>query len=131
MAKKTTARAATAKKPAPKPSRQPRTSAPAPGWRDLELFDDAKIKVLVERNPYHGARAKRWTYETGMTVAEAIAKGTRRPDVKWDVAKGYIALSGGTRHTGKASAHEEAKGAAAKHAESKAAEAPNAMKALA
>jgi hypothetical protein len=81
----------TTKKPAEK---RLRTPAPPPGWREVELSDDARITVKVAANPYRGKRADRWTYATGMTVAEAVAKGARRPDVKWDLAKGYIAVSG-------------------------------------
>lgn len=96
MAKKTTAKKSKPAAPATKKTAEKwmRTPAPPPGWREVELSDDAKITVKVAANPYRGKRADRWTYATGMTVAEAVAKGARRPDVKWDLAKGYIAVSG-------------------------------------
>lgn len=62
------------------------------GWRNLELKDNAKITIKVKECPYSGARAKRWVYKTGMTVAAAVEKGVSRSDIKWDVAHEYIAV---------------------------------------
>jgi len=79
------------KKPAPKNGT--RTAPPAAGWREKKLDDSAKIKVLVAANPYRGARAERFVYKPGMTVAQALEKGATRPDLRWDLAKKHIALA--------------------------------------
>ena len=113
MARKTTAGKKAATK---KSTTTTRSAAPAEGWRDFELFDNAKITVKVESNPYRGKRAERFVYETGMTVAQAVEKGARRPDIKWDSAKGYIALSGGSKGSAtKPAAADAGKGSDGKH----------------
>ncbi len=78
-------------KPAAKPTR---SAPPAAGWREKKLDDAAKIKVLVAANPYKGKRAERFVYKSGMTVAAALEAGASRPDLRWDMAKGYVAVNG-------------------------------------
>ncbi len=63
---------------------------PPEGWREVVLDDGAVIEVVAAENPYRGARAKRWVYRPGMTVAAAIEKGASRPDIRWDASKGHI-----------------------------------------
>jgi hypothetical protein len=74
---------AKAKKPAPKTKRAAKFPA------------DAKIKLLVDANPKRKGSAcfKRFAkYKTGMSVAQALEKGLTRPDLIWDVDRGFISI---------------------------------------
>jgi hypothetical protein len=65
------------------------------------FVDASKIKVLV-KNPKRGASRKRFAfYRTGMTVQKYIARVVAagdaptlaRADLRWDIARKFIAVS--------------------------------------
>jgi hypothetical protein len=77
------------KKPAAK------KAAPEVAQSAGKFIADSKIKVLVDTNPKREGSAsyKRFAiYKSGMTVAEAIAKGLTRPDLNWDVDHQFISI---------------------------------------
>lgn len=53
------------------------------------------ITVLIEGNPYRpNTHSARWfgNYSSGMTVAEAIAAGTPRHHIRWDLKQANISI---------------------------------------
>jgi hypothetical protein len=63
------------------------------------LGDDRIIRLLVSRNPKRvgSATYERFArYETGMTVARALALGLTRNDLRWDADHGFIRIEDGT-----------------------------------
>jgi hypothetical protein len=54
----------------------------------------SKIKVIAKANPKKGDSAKRFAkYKSGLTVEATLARGLTRGDIRYDVAKGFIALA--------------------------------------
>lgn len=57
----------------------------------------AVITLLVATNPKRGASAERFAkYVNGMTVGEAKDAGVLAADLKWDLERGFIGISGAT-----------------------------------
>lgn len=55
-----------------------------------------KIKIVTKENPYReGTKSRGWfaVYKDGMTVEAAIAAGTPRHHIRWDLVQGNIKVS--------------------------------------
>jgi hypothetical protein len=55
--------------------------------------------VLVNRNPKRpgsGAADRFSRYESGMTVGEALRRGIRRDDLRWDLERNFIRIEDGS-----------------------------------
>ena len=95
--KKAVAKKTTPAKPAPQPVKAatPTPTTPAKPINTGPFAADSKIKVLVEANPKRqgsGGYKRFAQYKSGMTVAEALAKGVTRADLVWDVGHKFISI---------------------------------------
>jgi len=63
------------------------------------IGNDRIIRVLVNRNPKRpgsGAADRFSRYESGMTVGEALRRGIRRDDLRWDLERNFIRIEDGS-----------------------------------
>lgn len=63
------------------------------------IGDDRIVRLLVSRNPKRygsGAYDRFSRYENGMTVGEALRRGIRRDDLRWDINHGFIRIEDGS-----------------------------------
>lgn len=79
---------------APKPATTPRTPKVSRTTTPGVFSDTTRITEVGEnpKKPGSASHARFALYRAGMTVAEALAAGVTKGDVRWDMERGHIKL---------------------------------------